>query len=73
MRRVPKIWPTMLILFDHGSPRGVARALRAHSAIKAKGRGWDKRYFIECGGGSLGGSVVHDGPGNSLPAELDRA
>lgn len=32
----------MLILFDHGAPRGVARALRAHTVITAKARGWDR-------------------------------
>ena len=31
----------MLILFDHGAPRGVARALRGHTVITAKARGWD--------------------------------
>ncbi len=32
----------MLILFDHGAPQGVARALRAHTVITAQARGWDK-------------------------------
>jgi len=32
----------MLILFDHGAPRGVARALRGHSIVTALARGWDK-------------------------------
>ena len=32
----------MLILFDHGAPRGVARALRGHTVITAKARGWDR-------------------------------
>jgi hypothetical protein len=32
----------MLILFDHGTPRGVARALRGHTVITAKARGWDR-------------------------------
>ncbi len=32
----------MLILFDHGAPRGVARALSAHTVITAQARGWDK-------------------------------
>ena len=31
----------MLILFDHGTPRGLARALPEHTIITAKGRGWD--------------------------------
>jgi hypothetical protein len=31
----------MLILFDHGAPRGVARALRGHTVNTAKARGWD--------------------------------
>ena len=32
----------MLILFDHGAPRGVARALRGHTVVTAKVRGWDR-------------------------------
>jgi hypothetical protein len=32
----------MLILFDHGMPRGVARALSAHTVITAQARGWDR-------------------------------
>jgi hypothetical protein len=32
----------MLILFDHGAPQGVARALGAHTVITAQARGWDK-------------------------------
>jgi hypothetical protein len=32
----------MLILFDHITPRGVARALKEHTVTKAKDRGWDK-------------------------------
>ncbi|MBK5292264.1 MAG: hypothetical protein JJE04_11375 [Acidobacteriia bacterium] len=32
----------MLILFDHGAPQGVARALRGHTVITAKARGWDR-------------------------------
>jgi predicted nuclease of predicted toxin-antitoxin system len=31
----------MLILFDHATPRGVARFLSGHSVITAKDRGWD--------------------------------
>lgn len=30
----------MLILFDHSTPRGVAKALTGHVVIKAKDRGW---------------------------------
>ena len=32
----------MLILFDHVTPRGVARSLKGHTVTKAKDRGWDK-------------------------------
>ena len=32
----------MLILFDHGTPRGLARALSGHTVITAKARGWDR-------------------------------
>ena len=31
----------MLILFDHGAPKGVASALPGHTVITAKARGWD--------------------------------
>ena len=32
----------MLILFDHGTPRGIARALADHTVITAYARGWDR-------------------------------
>ena len=32
----------MLILFDHGTPRGLARALPGHTVITAQARGWDR-------------------------------
>ena len=32
----------MLILFDHGTPRGLARELTGHTIITAKARGWDR-------------------------------
>ena len=32
----------MLILFDHGAPKGIARALRGHVVITAKAKGWDR-------------------------------
>ncbi|HTF42806.1 MAG TPA: hypothetical protein VK641_02840 [Terriglobales bacterium] len=31
----------MLILFDHVTPRGIARFLSGHMVTKAKERGWD--------------------------------
>lgn len=31
----------MLILFDHGAPKGLARALPGHTVITAYARGWD--------------------------------
>jgi len=31
----------MLILFDHGTPRGIARFLAAHTVVRARERGWD--------------------------------
>jgi hypothetical protein len=31
----------MLILFDHVTPRGIARSLPGHTVIRAKDRGWD--------------------------------
>ncbi len=32
----------MHILFDHGTPRGLARALPEHIVTSAKTRGWDR-------------------------------
>jgi hypothetical protein len=32
----------MLILFDHGTPRGLARELPEHRVITAKDKGWDQ-------------------------------
>jgi hypothetical protein len=32
----------MLILFDNGTPRGLARFLVGHSVEEARGRGWDE-------------------------------
>ncbi|MGA3238568.1 MAG: hypothetical protein ABSG03_19915 [Bryobacteraceae bacterium] len=32
----------MLILFDHGTPRGLARGLPGHTVITAKAKGWDR-------------------------------
>jgi len=32
----------MLILFDHGTPRGLASALSGHTVVTAKARGWDR-------------------------------
>ena len=32
----------MLILFDQGAPRGLARALSGHTIITAREKGWDR-------------------------------
>ena len=32
----------MLILFDHGTPKGLASALSGHTIITAQARGWDR-------------------------------
>ncbi len=32
----------MLILFDHGTPRSIARWLRGHTVVEAIERGWDR-------------------------------
>ena len=32
----------MIILFDHGTPKGLARALPGHTIITAQAKGWDK-------------------------------
>ena len=31
----------MLILFDHGTPRGISRALQGHIVKEARAQGWD--------------------------------
>ena len=31
----------MRILFDHGTPRGIARVLQGHTVKEAKAEGWD--------------------------------
>ena len=31
----------MLVLFDHGTPKGLARALSGHTVHKAQAKGWD--------------------------------
>ena len=43
MRRHPRVpvRRSMLILFDHVTPRGVARFLSGHTVITAEDRGWD--------------------------------
>jgi hypothetical protein len=32
----------MLILFDHGTPRGLARVFPNHTVVTAQARGWDR-------------------------------
>ena len=32
----------MLILFDHGTPRSIARSLAGHTVVEAIARGWDR-------------------------------
>jgi len=32
----------MLILFDHGTPRGLGRLLSGHTVVTAQSRGWDR-------------------------------
>ena len=34
----------MRILFDHGTPRGIARALPAHTILTAYAQGWDRLH-----------------------------
>ncbi len=31
----------MLVLFDHGTPRGIARSLTGHTVKQARAQGWD--------------------------------
>jgi hypothetical protein len=32
----------MLVLFDHGTPRGLGRALPGHTVVTAYAKGWDR-------------------------------
>src|SRR5215475_11522045 len=32
----------MLILFDHGTPRGLIRAFSEHTVVTAQSKGWDR-------------------------------
>ena len=32
----------MIILFDHGTPKGLARALIGHTIVTAQAKGWDR-------------------------------
>jgi hypothetical protein len=32
----------MLVLFDHGTPRGLIRALSEHTVMTAQSKGWDR-------------------------------
>jgi len=32
----------MLILFEHGTPRGIIRALSEHTVVTAQSKGWDR-------------------------------
>jgi hypothetical protein len=32
----------MLILFDHGTPRGIARSLSGHTVKETRAQGWDR-------------------------------
>ena len=32
----------MLVLFDHGTPRGLARFLAGHTVKRARAQGWDR-------------------------------
>ncbi len=41
-RRANPSRPPMLILFDHGTPKGLIRALAGHQVITAQSRGWDE-------------------------------
>ncbi len=35
---------SMLVLFDHGTPKGLARALPGHTIVKAQARGWERLH-----------------------------
>jgi hypothetical protein len=46
----------MLVLFDNGAPRGLARFLTGHSVEEARARGWE-----ELSNGELIGAAEHAG------------
>jgi hypothetical protein len=61
----------MLVLFDHGTPRGLARALHGHTVTTAQARGWD-----QLGNGALlkaaedaGFDILLTTQANKVPAE----
>ena|SRR5882762_281113 len=62
----------MLILFDHGAPQGLARALphphHHHSQGERLGQA-EQRRFVESGRSGGGRPFAHYRPENSIPAE----
>lgn len=44
----------MLILFDHGTPRGIATYLPEHTVKEARAQGWDRRLVKAVGIGEVG-------------------
>ncbi len=61
----------MLILFDHGTPKGLARALPGHTVVKAQARGWDRLQMAHCSRSQNSelSSIADNREQNPLPAE----
>ena len=57
--------PPVLVLFDHGTPKGLARALSGHTVHTAQARGWDT-----LSNGALLNAA--EGPGFELLLTTDR-
>ena len=60
----------MPILFDRGTPKGLARALPGHTIIKAQARGWDKLHngaLLTVAEESGLSSIADNRPENPLP------
>ena len=60
----------MRVLFDNGTPRGVAAALAAHVVEEARSRGWDTLRNGELldAAEAAGFDVRHDRPQHPAPA-----
>ena len=64
----------MLILFDHGAPKGVARALYSHTVVTARARGWDRLTngaLLQAAEEERVDMLFTDRPANPVSAELN--
>jgi hypothetical protein len=64
----------MRILFDHGTPSGLARSLTGHAVTEAIERGWERISNGELLARAEGASfelLIYDRQKHPLPAELE--